>query len=123
MSFASMSDIAFLLIIFFALAGKFTKSSEKDVVLPSADMGERSTPREITVIVTKNGEYLVEGIKRESDELKEEISYNIGPDASRENRTVSLFADRDAEYGAVAKAIQAINEADCYLELAVREKR
>lgn len=122
-SFASMSDIAFLLIIFFALAGKFTKSSEKDVMLPSADMGERSRPREITVIVTKNGEYLVNGVKKDPEELQQEVSFYIVPEAPKENKTVTVFADRDADYGAVAKAIDAVNQADGYLELAVREQR
>ncbi|MBS3764154.1 MAG: hypothetical protein KGZ25_12720 [Planctomycetes bacterium] len=42
-SFASMSDIAFLLIIFFALAGKFTKQRERRDA-PQRRYGGKITP-------------------------------------------------------------------------------
>ena len=117
--FASMSDIAFLLIIFFAVAGKMTRISEHNVVLPSIPLGERSKPRDIEITVTKDGEYFVNGSRVEPDALKDEIESYITEGMSVESRTVIVHADRDAEYGAVAVAIEAVNQADSYLELAV----
>ena len=119
LSFASMSDIAFLLIVFFAVAGKFTQSTQKNIVLPRVDLGERTVPRELEVVVTKDGFYLVNGARVESEALKDEIDSYMLEDMTDEQRTVVLHADRDAEYGAVAVAIDAINQADAYLELAV----
>jgi len=117
--YATMSDIAFQLIVFFALAGKFTKSTTKEVVLPPVDLGERTAVREIEVVVTKDARYLVNGNRVEPEGLREEIESYITPDTGDEERTVILHADRDAEYGAVVTAIEAINQADAYLELAV----
>jgi len=119
MSFASMSDIAFLLIIFFAVAGKFTRSTEKNIILPPADLGERTVLREIEIVVTKEGLYMVNGSRTEPEALKDEIESYIMADMTDDQRTVSLHADRDAEYGAVAVAVEAVNQADAYLELAV----
>lgn len=119
LSFASMSDIAFLLIIFFVVAGKFAQTSEKNVVLPSVDLGERSELRDIEVVVTKDERYFINGSRVEPDALKDEIESYIMPDTGVEGRIVVLHADWDAEYGVVAVAIEAVNQADAYLELAV----
>lgn len=121
-SFASMSDIAFLLIIFFAVAGKFTQSEQKDLVLPSADVGERTQKRDIELVVMEDG-FLVNGEKVEADGLKDALTSYIVPEAPPESKTVTLFADRDAEYGAVATAIDAINRSDGYLEMAVKQQK
>jgi len=122
LSFASMSDIAFLLIIFFAVAGKFTQSSDKEVVLPGVDLGEKNQHRDIELVVTKEGHFLVNRSRVEAESLKEEIMSYLPETPDRPSRTVSIFADRDAEYGAVATAIEAVNQADAYLELAVRHR-
>ena len=121
-SFASMSDIAFLLIIFFAVAGKFTQSDQKELVLPTADVGERTQKRDIELVVQENS-YFLNGEKLEADGLKDTLASYIVPQAPRESKTVTLFADRDAEYGAVAVAIDAINQADGYLEMAVKKRK
>ena len=120
LSFASMSDIAFLLLIFFAVVGKFTKSTEHDVSLPSVDLGQRTVMRDITVVVTKDGEYYVNDSRvQDPSALTEGIEFNIRPGSKDEERTVKLYADRDAEFGKVSVAIEAISQADGYLELAV----
>ena len=119
LSFASMTDIAFLLIIFFLVAGKFVQTSEKDVVLPAIELGERSTPRDIELVVSKDEQYFVNGSRVEQDALREEIEFYFTEDTGVEGRTVVLYADRDAEYGTVAVAIEAVSQADAYLELAV----
>jgi len=124
LSFASMSDIAFLLIIFFMVAGKFTQPTEKDVPLPSVDLGEKTQPREIRIVVTKQGQYYLNGtLVTHPEDLPQEVALYITEDSTAEERTVSIYADRDAEYGAVATAIEAVNQADAYLELAVRFTR
>jgi biopolymer transport protein ExbD len=121
-SFASMSDIAFLLIIFFAVAGKFTQSDKKELVLPAAEVGERTQKRDIELVVGEDA-FLLNGEKVEADGLKDALASYIVAGAPKESKTVTLFADRDAEYGAVATAIDAINRADGYLEMAVKQDK
>ena len=120
MSFASMADIAFLLIIFFAVAGKFTQQTEREVALPPSDLGERTPPRDITVMVTRDGDLFVNESRVDAEGLRDEIAAYVTGETDPERRTVVLYADRDAEYAKVALAIDAVNQADAYLELAVR---
>jgi biopolymer transport protein ExbD len=118
-----MSDIAFLLIIFFAVAGKFTHTTDKEVSLPSVDQGQKADERDITLVVAKDGSYYINDERCEAEALKDEITAYLPESTERDARTVVVHADRDAEYGAVAKAIEAINQADAYLELAVRQSQ
>jgi biopolymer transport protein ExbD len=120
LSFASMSDIAFLLIIFFMVAGRITQTTEKQIVLPAIQLGERTEPREIELVVSKGEQYFVNGSRVEAEALKDEIETYLVEGAGPESRTVVLHADRDAPYGVVAVAVEAVNQADAYLELAVR---
>lgn len=118
MSFASMSDIAFLLIIFFIVAGHFTQTEDYEVSLPGAESGERSDPKEIHLVVMED-RFIVNGTEVHQDFLDEEVSFYIFPDAPREQKTVIIYADRDAPYGRIAIAVEAVNQADAYLELAI----
>jgi biopolymer transport protein ExbD len=120
LSFASMSDIAFLLIIFFVVAGRFARTTDREVVLPSVELGERREPRDIELTVTRDSRYFVNGSRVEPDALKEEIESYLLPGMDEQGRTVVLHADRDTAFGVVAVAVDAVNRADAYLELAVR---
>jgi len=119
MSFASTSDIAFLLIIFFALAGKFTKTTDKPLELPSVTMGNNAEPRQIELVVTKAGLYYINDSKVQPEGLREEIEFYFSEDTDVAGRTVILRADRHAPYSAVSLAVEAVNQADAYLEIAV----
>jgi len=120
LSFASMSDIAFLLIIFFMVAGKFNQT-EAEVPLPAASLGEKTQPRKNSILVTKEGQYYLNSTRISNPEdLAEQLGSLFTEETSVDQRTVTVYADRDAAYGAVSKAIYAVNDADAYLELAVR---
>lgn len=122
LQFASMSDIAFLLIIFFAVCGKL-KKQDGDVVLPDVDLGVQTEVRDITILVTKEGKFEVNGTPVEPEALQDEVDSFMYQGMTDEERTVVILADRDAQYGLVAAAIEAVNKADAYLELAVRSSR
>jgi len=123
LAFASMSDIAFLLIVFFAVAGKFSRTTDRQVTLPAVDLGDATSPRDIQLVITKEGVHYVNDVRVPPEKLKEELEFYIMPDADRDAKTVRLNADRDAPYSAVAIAVDAVNQADGYLELAVNYKR
>jgi len=120
LSFASMSDIAFLLIIFFAVAGKFTRATEREVTLPAAQEAERMVPRDIELVVTADGIYTLNGSRIFQEALIEELESMITPDMTEEQRIVVIYADRDTEYKLIKPAIEAINKAGGNLEMAVR---
>lgn len=123
MSMASMSDIAFLLIIFFAVAGKFTRS-EKTVALPTAAASDRMTPRDVEVVVTREGRFALNGVPvYDSTELVEALRGFITQDMSQEARTVAVFADADTPWRHTKLAVDAVNRADGNLEIAVRAAR
>jgi len=120
LSFASMSDIAFLLIIFFAVVGKFTRATEREVTLPAAEAAERMEPRDIELVITADGVYTLNGSRIFQEALVEELQSLITPDMDKERRTVVIYGDRDVEYNLIKPAIQAINKAGGELEMAVR---
>jgi biopolymer transport protein ExbD len=61
----------------------------------------------------------VNGARTEKEGLQDEIEVYLPQDTERAGRTVVIYADRDAQYATVATAIEAVNKADAYLELAV----
>jgi biopolymer transport protein ExbD len=113
-----------LLIIFFAVAGKFTDSAEQDVPVPQIELGEQAETRNIRMVVTKGGRFLINGSHISNpDELTDNLKTYITEGMSIDQRTVVIYADRDAEYGDVATAVEAVDQADAYLELAVRPSK
>ena len=55
-SFSSLTDIVFLLLIFFLLTSSFVIQPGIRVQLPRAEAAERESQRHITITVTRNGE-------------------------------------------------------------------
>jgi len=123
MSLASMSDIAFLLIIFFAVAGRFTRSEQK-VTLPTVLAGDRMKPRDLEITVPNDGLLTLNGVPmREPDDLIDALRGFITPDMSQEARTVVVYADADTPWRYTKLAVEAVNQADGNLEIAVRTGR
>lgn len=123
MSLASMSDIAFLLIIFFAVAGRFTRT-EKAVALPTVVASDRMTPRDIEILVMRDGAMMLNGAPvQDPADLTEALQGFITQDMSQEARTVAVFVDAETPWRYTKLAVDAVNRADGNLEIAVRAAR
>ena len=115
----AMSDIAFLLIIFFLVTTNFMKESHIRLKLPKAEAAEKEEKVQNSVSVDENGVTWLNGVETES--LKLDLANLLGAKQG-EHRKVFLKCHRDLTYSDYMPVIQEINEAGGILVLKTDEK-
>lgn len=107
-SLAGMTDVVLLLLVFFLLTSSFVPQLGIEVTLPQVDASAPVEQQYITVSVTEDGNYFVDGMPASEGQLTQQIR-----DARRdETTTVVLRADEGAtirQFATVASAAQALN--------------
>ncbi len=90
---SSLTDIVLLLLIFFLLTSSFVTNFGIQVTVPKAESGAQTAPRFISVAITADGEFYVEGTLTAAASLATAIrdAHNKKPDG-----TIVLRADKDA---------------------------
>lgn len=115
-SLASMTDIIFLLLIFFMVTSTFIIPNAVDVDLPSTSKINNKDIPPIKITLTKNNEIF---IGRDDNLVKMESlgdiydmlqSYNT--DESDKEAPVALYADQDVSYRDIMSVIDQIVKAD-----------
>lgn len=107
-SMASMTDIIFLLLIFFMLTSSFITPSGLPVNLPSSETSD-IIMQEVTVTVTKNLNYSVNEKVVGRDEIKNELTLLL----KNKKGQVVLHIDKDVpveylvEIGGIAASLEA----------------
>jgi len=106
-SLAGMTDVVLLLLVFFLLTSSFVPQLGIEVTLPQVDASAPVEDQYITVSLTDDGRYFVDGNPAPEDQLTERIR-----NARRtETTTVVLRADEGAtirQFATVASAAQAL---------------
>jgi biopolymer transport protein ExbD len=106
-SLAGMTDVVLLLLIFFLLTSSFIPQMGIQVTLPEVDSSAPVEEQSITVALTQDGTYYVNGTPVSSSRLLGEIR------AARTNQTTLIVrADQSAtigQFAAVASAARALN--------------
>lgn len=100
---SSLTDIIFLLLIFFLLTSSFVTDYGIRVNIPQAESSATNEQNQISVVVTPEGTFYVEGDLTPRPGLSDAIrlAYQNKP-----NSTLVVRADRDAK---VDDAVQAMN--------------
>jgi biopolymer transport protein ExbD len=95
----SMTDIIFLLLIFFMVATVLKDSTRRlDVQLPEARSGQSAEPRRLTIEMAADGALSLNGALVSQEELEQQLQ----PMASAEDqRSVVIKADKRLPYGRV----------------------
>jgi biopolymer transport protein ExbD len=90
-SMSSLTDIIFLLLIFFMLTSNMVQIN---VDLPKS-VSKTVSPTDMPVIITKNGEYTVNGKKTSSKgtTLEKRIAYEVRQQTNKQNATISIIAE------------------------------
>jgi len=114
-----MSDIAFLLIIFFLVTTNFMKESHIRLKLPKAEAAMKEEKVQNSVSVDEDGVVWLNG--EETDSLKLDLGNVLGAKQG-EHRKVFLKCHRDLIYSDYMPVIQEINEAGGILVLKTDEK-
>jgi len=107
-----MSDIAFLLLIFFMTTTVFNVDRGPQIKLPTAEKVEKTKRKDtIALYVDRNGNINIDGryiaLELLPDIMTEEVAANP-------NLTVVFKADRGAEYGRLMEVFQQLQKSRAY---------
>ena len=115
---SSMTDIVFLLLIFFMLTSTLVTVSAIDVLLPKAG-GKTENSSSIAVSITDKSLFYIDKTKVSPIDLESEILKKIGID---KQKTIIIRGDKEVPYRNIMKVIDIANRNKLKMILAVRGK-
>ena len=115
---SSMTDIVFLLLIFFMLTSTLVTVSAIDILLPKAG-GKTENKTSIAVSITNKSLFYIDKAKVSEANLENEILKLVGVDKAK---TVVIRGDKDVPYKNVMKIIDIANRNKLKMILAVKGK-
>lgn len=115
---SSMTDIVFLLLIFFMLTSTLVTVSAIDVLLPKAG-GKTENSKSVAVTITNKSLFYINKTKVSSLRLESELLKSVGTD---KKKTIVIRGDKDVPYKNVMKVIDIANKNKLKMILAVKGK-
>jgi biopolymer transport protein ExbD len=115
---SSMTDIVFLLLIFFMLTSTVVTVSAIDVLLPKAG-GKTENSSSIAVSITDKSLFYIDKTKVSATDLESEILKKIGID---KKKTIIIRGDKEVPYRNIMKVIDIANRNKLKMILAVKGK-
>jgi len=115
---SSMTDIVFLLLIFFMLTSTLVTVSAIDVLLPKAG-GKTENSKSVAVSITNESTFYIDKTQVSSSNLESEILRNVGAD---KKKTIIIRGDKDVPYKNVMQVIDIANKNKLKMILAVNAK-
>ena len=116
---SSMTDIVFLLLIFFMLTSTLVTVSAIDVLLPKAG-GKTENNTSISVSIKSNSTFYIDKAEVSSLQLEREILKKVGID---KKKTIIIRGDKAAPYEKVMNVIDIANKHKLKMILAVKGGR
>ena len=104
---SSLTDIIFLLLIFFMLTSSLVKFDR--FKLPKSDT-KAIAPTSITVTLEENGKYTLNGKPIKKRELKGAISRTKNKTENQENATLTIVAEVDVPFEKVVELMTYANQ-------------
>ncbi|WP_296635794.1 biopolymer transporter ExbD [Polaribacter sp.] len=115
---SSMTDIVFLLLIFFMLTSTLVTVSAIDVLLPKAG-GKTENNTSVAVSITNTSQFYIDKTKVSSSNLENELLKKVGSD---KKKTVIIRGDKNVPYKNVMQVIDIANKNKLKMILAVKGK-
>lgn len=115
-SMSSMTDIVFLLLIFFMLTSTLVTVNAIDVLLPKAG-GKTENNTSVAVTITNNSVFYIDKTKVNVSNLEGEILKSVGAD---KKKTIVIRGDQEVAYKNVMKVIDIANKNKLKMILAVK---
>ena len=117
-SMSSMTDIVFLLLIFFMLTSTLVTVSAIDVLLPKAG-GKTENNAAVAVSISSDALFYIDKTNVLEVDLETEILKSVGEDKMK---TIIIRGDKEAAYENVMKVIDIANRNKLKMILAVKAK-
>ena len=115
---SSMTDIVFLLLIFFMLSSTLVTVSAIDVLLPKAG-GKTENNASVAISITNQSKFYIDKTLVSEKNLELEILRNLGID---KKKTIVIRGDQNVPYKSVMKVIDIANKNKLKMILAVKGK-
>jgi biopolymer transport protein ExbD len=115
---SSMTDIVFLLLIFFMLSSTLVTVSAIDVLLPKAG-GKTENNASVAISITNQSKFYIDKTLVSEKNLELEILRNVGTD---KKKTIVIRGDQNVPYKSVMKVIDIANKNKLKMILAVKGK-
>ncbi|AZJ32482.1 MULTISPECIES: ExbD/TolR family protein [Tenacibaculum] len=115
---SSMTDIVFLLLIFFMLTSTLVTVSAIDVLLPKAG-GKTENNTSVAVTITNDALFYIDKTKVSNVNLERELLTKVGVD---KKKTVVIRGDQNVQYKNVMQVIDIANRNKLKMILAVKGK-
>jgi biopolymer transport protein ExbD len=115
---SSMTDIVFLLLIFFVLTSAVVREPVLRVLLPKANPDKKITHKSIKVSVTEDGRYGVDSKITTFDDLPSDIQKALieNPEA-----VVSVYGDKYVQYEKVMEVVKLADDLGAKVVLALEK--
>ncbi|MEI6864856.1 biopolymer transporter ExbD [Flavicella sp.] len=113
---SSMTDIVFLLLIFFMLTSTLVTVNAIDVLLPKAG-GKTENKGSIAVSITKESKFYIDGNEVSENNLESVIKTQF---ASSQSKTLIIRGDQDVAYKKIMHVIDIANRNKIKMILAVK---
>ena len=104
---ASMSDLVFLLLIFFMLTSTLISPNAIKILLPQSSSGQTMAKQNVTVSIDTNNQFFVENQPTPEAELQATI---LNYTANIQDGTIKLHADKTVPIQYVVVVIDAVNK-------------
>ncbi|MFT6960268.1 MAG: biopolymer transport protein ExbD [Polaribacter sp.] len=115
---SSMTDIVFLLLIFFMITSTLVTVSAIDVLLPNAS-GKTENSKAVAVTITNTSLFYIDKTKVSAANLETEILRKVGTD---KQKTIVIRGDKEVPYKNVMRVIDIANRNKLKMILAVKGK-
>lgn len=115
---SSMTDIVFLLLIFFMITSTLVTTSALDILLPKAS-GKTENRKSVAVSITKNLSYYVDNAKVQESSLERDLLQKL---SGMDNPTIVLRAEEGVPIEKAVKVMDIANRNRFKVILAVRPK-
>lgn len=115
---ASMTDIVFLLLIFFMITSSFVTTSALDILLPKAE-GKIENKKAVSITITKNLDYFIDNKPSSLETVEQELAALL---KSEENPSLILRAEEGVPIEYAVTIMDIANRNKYKVILAVRPK-
>lgn len=115
---SSMTDIVFLLLIFFMLTSTLVTVNALDILLPKAD-GKTENKKAVAVSITKKLDFYIDTKKVKEGNLEKYLIDNL---SNTDNPTIVLRAEEGVPIEKAVKVLDIANRNKIKVILAVRPK-
>lgn len=108
-SMSSLTDIIFLLLIFFMLTSTLVSQNALNLKLPSSN-SKTVAPPSLSVSIKKNGQFYLNGKSMSISNIRSGLRNSVSSQGNRENVTVSIFAEKNTPIQYVVQVMDMAND-------------